>query len=466
MKTKFLTTLAIIGATQVVAKERPNIIFILADDLGYGDVSCFNEDKLVMTPNIDRLAERGVKMTQAYVYPVSAPTRASFLTGSQGHEIGVYGNSDSDVPGVGQERHSFTPELQKLGYTTAWFGKWHQGYDIASHPMNNGFDRAFGFLGGMHDYYDAKEGSFYNGGPYSQYAHIYDDFTPVKEMGYITEEVTERAIDFIEVNRENPFYIYLAYNTPHTPLQAPSDIVLKYLRKGCDAIAATRYAMIDVMDTQIGNILNTLEDNELTDNTLVIFMSDNGPELEVNSGGYRGHKFTLWEGGVRAPLIASLPGVIDQGVESNSMCGIYDMATTILTLASGEPTTFGTGKDLMPYFTLEERENVRDRFIIANHPNNHNQPYTHGSMDLLLVRSGKWKYVKDVVLKELALYNIEQDPAERNNLYDKYPEVVSELLEYADQVLETTPVSSSIGYNSSFSRSRELSHINKYKQYE
>lgn len=454
------------GATQALATEKPNVIFILADDMGYGDVSCFNDNKLVMTPNIDRLAERGVRMTQAYVYPVSAPTRASFITGSQGHEIGVYGNSDSDVPGVGQERNSFTPELQKLGYSTAWFGKWHLGYDIASHPLNNGFDRAYGFLGGMHDYYDAKEGDFYTGGPYSQHAHIYDNFTPVKQMGYITEEVTQRAINFIEDNLHNPFYIYLAYNAPHTPLQAPEKEVLKYLRKGCDAISATRYAMIDVMDSQIGLLLNTLEENEIDENTLVIFMSDNGPELEVNSGGYRGHKFTLWEGGVRTPLIASLPGVIPQGTESNSMCGIYDMATTILTLANGESTSFGSGEDLMPYFKGERVDNVRDSFIIANHPNNHRMPYTHSSMNLLLVRKNEWKYVKDVALNELALYNIESDPSERENLYDEHPEIVKELLEYADQVLETTPISSAMGFQSYKSRTREQAHITRYKQYE
>ncbi|MFI3332178.1 MAG: sulfatase-like hydrolase/transferase [Rikenellaceae bacterium] len=466
MKSRFLALLGVVGATQALAVERPNIIFILADDMGYGDVSCFNDNKLVMTPNIDRLAKRGVRMTQAYVYPVSAPTRASFLTGSQGHEIGVYGNSDSDVPGVGQERNSFTPELQKLGYSTAWFGKWHQGYDVASHPLNNGFDRAYGFLGGMHDYYDAKEGNFYNGGPYSQYAHIYDDFTPVKQMGYITEEVTQHAIDFIEENLHDPFYIYLAYNAPHTPLQAPEETVLKYLRQGCDAISATRYAMIDVMDAQIGLLLNTLKENEIDENTLVIFMSDNGPELEVNSGGYRGHKFTLWEGGVRTPLIASLPGVIPQGIESNSMCGIYDMATTILTLANGEATSFGTGKDLMPYFKRERVDNVRDSFIIANHPNNHRMPYTHSSMNLLLVRMGEWKYVKDVALNELALYNIESDPSERENLYDMHPEIVKELLEYADQVLETTPISSAMGFQSHMSKTREQAHITRYKQYE
>lgn len=463
MKHQLFLALGLVGTATAFSKEKPNIIFILADDLGYGDVSCFNETKLIRTPNIDKLAEQGVMMTQTYVYPVSAPTRAAFLTGSQGHEIGVYGNQDSDVPGVGPERKTFTPKLQEIGYSTAWFGKWHQGYSLASHPMNNGFDRAYGFLGGMHDFHDPKEGSFYNGGPYSKYSNIYDDFKAVDTMEYFTKELTDQALKFIEKEKENPFYIYLAYNAPHTPIQAPDSVILKYLKQGHEAIAATRYAMIDFMDSEIGRIMDLLEKEGLDQNTMVVFMSDNGPELEINSGGYKGHKFTLWEGGIRAPFIARYPGVIPAGKKSNSMCGVYDMATTFLTLANGSDMRFGSGVDLMPYFTLEKTDNARDEFIIANNPTSNNIPYTHKTINLLMVRSKEWKLIKDVQREELALYNIDKDPEEQKNLYHKNPEIVERLKKIADKLLETAPISSSRGFTNSLSKEREQTHINSYK---
>ena len=442
--------------------QKPNIIFILADDLGYGDISCYNTTKLIQTPNIDRIADRGVMMRDAYAYPVSAPTRSAFLTGSQAHEVGVYGNGDSDIPGVGDKRLTFTPLLQEQGYATAWFGKWHQGYDLSNHPMNNGFDVAYGFLGGMHDFYDSKEGSFYNGGPYSQYSHVYDGFMPVKEIGYLTETLTDRAINFIDDNRDNPFYIYLAYNAPHTPVQAPDSVILKYLKMGHDAIAATRYAMIDVMDQQIGRILNSVEEQGLENNTMIVFMSDNGPELEENSGGFRGTKFTLWEGGVRVPLIASYPGVIPEGTESNSICGIYDMATTFVKLASGDEMSFGTGEDLLPYFQMERNDNVRDEFIIAINPNTNKIPYTNKSVNQLMIRSKEWKLVRDRSRTELALYNLERDPAERVNVYDKHPLIVNKLMKIADDILVDCPMNSARQYNKSNSSRIKQAHIDSY----
>ncbi len=466
MKSKLLASLALVCNTAALAGEKPNIIFILADDLGYGDVSCFNDTKLIMTPNLDKIAQQGVMMTQTYVYPVSAPTRAAFLTGSQGHEIGVYGNADSDVPGVGPERKTFTPKLQELGYATAWFGKWHQGYSLASHPMNNGFDRAYGFLGGMHDFHDPKDGSFYNGGPYSKYSNIYDDFEAVDQMEYFTKEITNQALDFIEQQSDNPFYIYLAYNAPHTPLQAPDSVILKYLKQGHEAIAATRYAMIDYMDQEIGRIMAYLQEKGLDENTMLVFMSDNGPELEINSGGYKGHKFTIWEGGIRAPLIVKYPGVVPAGKKSNSMCGVYDLATTFLTLAAGEPMSFGSGVDLMPYFTLEKTDNARDEFIIANEPRSTSIPYTHNNMNLLMVRSHEWKLVKDVQRSELGLYNMDNDPQEKINLYSEHPDVVERLLDIANQKLKVTPISSSRSFTNDLSKQREQSHKERYNSYQ
>ena len=426
-------------------EERPNIIFILADDLGYGDISCFNESPVVMTPNVDRIAGEGIRMTQAYASPVSSPTRTAFLTGQFPQRSGVYGNPEGTAPGIGPYRVSFTEELGRLGYNTAWFGKWHQGWDVSNHPANNGFDVTYGFLGGMHDYYRPEEGSHYNGGPYSKQAFIFDGFAPVKEMKYLTEELTDRAIDFISGSKCEPFYVYLAYNAPHTPLQAPEQIIKKYLEKGLKPLDATRYAMIEFMDTQIGRILDHLDRCGIADNTMIVFMSDNGAEQESHNGGYRGTKMTMWEGGIRVPLAIRWPEKIAPGQESNSICSIIDMAATFIGVAEGkEKYEYGDGKSLIPYIKDRSLGNVHDTLFFALQPRHKdNEKISAGCMNLLGVRAGDWKIVIDKRSGEDALYNIKEDPYERNDLSDKLSEKKQELFECAEKFISECPESSS-----------------------
>lgn len=425
--------------------ERPNIIFILADDLGYGDISCFNQSPVVMTPNVDRIAEEGIRMTQAYASPVSSPTRTAFLTGQFPQRSGVYGNPEGTAPGIGPYRASFTEELDRLGYNTAWFGKWHQGWDVSNHPANNGFDVTYGFLGGMHDYYKPEEGSHYNGGPYSKQAFIFDGFTPVKNMKYLTEELTDRAIDFISENRRGPFYIYLAYNSPHTPLQAPKHIIKEYLDKGQEPLDATRYAMIDFMDSQIGRILDHLDRCDIAENTMIVFMSDNGAEQESNNGGYRGTKMTMWEGGIRVPLAIRWPDKIAPCQESNSICSIIDMAATFIGAAEGkEQYEYGDGKNLLPYIKGDSIGNVHDTLFFSLQPRNkYNEKISAECMNLLGVRAGDWKMVIDKRAGEDALYNIKEDPYEKTDLSARFPEKKQELFNCAEVFISGCPESSS-----------------------
>ena len=419
-------------------KDATNIIFILADDLGYGELSCYNPASFVQTPNIDRLASGGVLMTQAYATPVSSPTRSCFLTGRFPQHVGVYGNPDGTIPGIGPFRSCFAEVLQHNGYSTAWFGKWHQGWDVSSHPLNNGFDRTYGFLGGMHDYYNPAVGDDRIGGPYARHAFVYDDLAPVEKMDYLTTELTDQFIDYINTyNREKPFFAYMAYNAPHTPLQAPENVVRKYLDQGHSPIFATRLALTDVLDQEIGRLVEALEKAGLRENTLIVFMSDNGPEQTNLTGGLRGRKMTVWEGGVRVPLIASYPGHIPAGQRCNSICSIVDMAATFIGLTKGQNDyKFGDGRSLMPYFKGDKQGNVHNQLVFSIHLKGaaHAMPDAR-NLELFGVRSGDWKLVVDKTNKVDALYNLQDDLAEQNDLSSAHPDIKNKLYNEGNEFL-------------------------------
>ena len=426
--------------------NNPNIIFILADDMGYGELTCYNPDADVETGNIDRIAATGVLMTQAYSTPVSSPTRTSFLTGAFHQRSGVYGNPDGTTPGIGPTRTCFVKTLHdEFEYDTGWFGKWHQGWDVVNHPLNNGFDTAFGFLGGMHDYHNPAEGDHYVGGPFAPHSYVLDGTRPVTEMKYFTEEITDHAIDFISEDRTEPFFMYLAYNCPHTPIQAPDEIIKKYLSKGYEPVRATRCAMIEVLDTQIGRILDKLEDTDLRKNTLIVFMSDNGAESNLYNGGLRGTKMTAWEGGMRVPMIASYPAVIPAGNTSSSICSITDLASTFIGLAKGDKDySFRDGKNLIPYYTGEKTGNVHDTLVFSI--NLKGKVFTEPSpenFELFAVRSGDWKLVIDHKRGINELYNLKEDLSEKRDLSDIAPENMEELLEIGRKFLSECPPSCS-----------------------
>ncbi|MCX6326578.1 MAG: sulfatase-like hydrolase/transferase [Bacteroidia bacterium] len=437
MKKELLLPLVLIGEVlvpKVVSASEPkqNIIFILVDDLGYGELSCYSQQSNVKTPNIDKLAQFGVRMTQAYASPVSSPTRASFLTGCFPQKVGVYSNFDGPNPGIGPLRDAFPQVLQQNGYRTCWFGKWHQGWDISNHPLNNGFDVAYGFLGGMHDYYNPAVGDHYSGGPYAPHAFVFDGFKVVKSMNYFTDEITDRAINVINEKSEKPFFIYLAYSAPHTPIQAPDKAILKYMKAGVDTVQAVRSAMIDVLDENVGRVMSALKAKKLDKNTLVVFMSDNGAQKQKNNGGLRGTKMTAWEGGIRVPLIASLPGVIPVERTSDAICSVADMAATFVSLSNPENgLKYGDGVDLMPYWKAEKKGNAHDALVFSINVSDDNggKPTTE-NLELFGVRMGDWKLVRDSKRGIDELYNLSEDPAEITDLSLKNPEKKAELLNY------------------------------------
>lgn len=425
------------------AEVRPNIIVMLVDDLGYGDLGCYPHIQEVSTPNIDRLAESGVRLTQAYATPVCSPTRASLLTGRFAERVGVYGNYDGANPGIGPRRASFPPLLQKAGYKTAWLGKWHQGWDVANHPLNNGFDVAYGFLGGMHDYYDVANGDHYIGGPFAPHAYVFDGYRPVTNMNYLTGELTDRAVRFIREDHQAPFFLYLAYNVPHSPYQAPDEAIRKQLKPGVDPMTAVRRAMIAVLDDSVGRVMAAVKDRRMEQETLVIFLSDNGGENEKYNGGLHGTKMTAWEGGIRVPFIASWPGKIPAGKTSDSVCCLPDLAATFLNLAGArERIAAGDGVDLLPFLTGERSGDAHEALVWAIEVKGPAGTLpTPDNVALLAVRKGPWKVVRDQGRKLDALYNLVDDPRETRDLSEQKGPQKAELLAYAAEYLKTCPPS-------------------------
>ena len=462
MKNGILTSILFTGglAAGGITGERPNIILIMADDLGYGDVSCYPHLYDIETPNIDRLAKEGVRMTQAYsAAPVCSPTRAALLTGKFPQRAGVYGNYDGSNPGVGPFRNTFPVLLQRAGYRTAWFGKWHQGWDVSNHPLNNGFDVAFGYLGGMHDYFEAAVGDHYIGGPFAPHAFIFDGFSPVREMDYLTEELNRRAVRFIKENAGEPFFIYLAHSSPHTPIQAPDHALKKFVTPDGDPMEITRRAMIDVLDTGVGELLAALDAAGVRENTLVIFTSDNGAENQIYNGGLRGTKMSPWEGATRIPLIASWPETLPAGAVRDTICSTPDLSATFLNIAGVDCNVLNLdGVNLMPFWNGSQSGHAHDGLVWTIHINGPSGTAPAAdNTDLLMVRLGDWKLSRDTKRKIDALYNLADDPAEKKDLSAEFPEKKAQLIAYAVEFFKICPPAS--GPVANFDTRRDGDHL-------
>jgi arylsulfatase A-like enzyme len=317
--------------------QKPNIVLIVADDLGYGDLSCFG-CKDISTPNIDSLAHEGVRFSRAYAYNVCSPTRASLITGCYAERNGIrtvlMGGS---VPQFSQAK-TIAQELRQVGYVTGLVGKWHLGYGGGVIPTHMGYDEFFGFLGGKLDYLKHTDSTQNNGTPDGKH-DLWEGETEVFRQGYTTDLFSERAVKFIRDHSQQPFFLELAFNAPHYATtngvyEAPKAYLKRFgAEKNLIKSRGGYAAMVSCMDDGIGQVLAELKVQKLEETTLVIFISDNGAEDAGSNGLLSGGKHSNKEGGIRVPWVARWPGVIPPGIERADIVHVMDIMPTLLSAA-------------------------------------------------------------------------------------------------------------------------------------
>ncbi|MGY6649704.1 sulfatase family protein [Wenyingzhuangia sp. IMCC45574] len=347
--------------------SKPNIIVIMADDMGFADTG-FTGAKDVKTPHLDQLAASGVVFKNGYItHPFCAPSRAGMLAGRYQHRFGFEHNPPSDIAnplsGIDVNEKLFPKRLQEVGYKTGIIGKWHLGSGYPFHPLNRGFDYFYGFLNGGHDYYKIDVTQPIKSG-YLQ--GLVRNKKVANFEGYLTTALSNDAVSYIESNKENPFFLFLSYNAPHQPLQAPKEAIARYAHIK-DKKRRVYAAMVDVMDQGIGKVIATLEKHQLRENTLIFFLSDNGgpiPDKKHPTKGngssnlpFRGGKTDYYEGGVHVPFIASWPAKIKSGQVYKKPIISLDIAKTAVEIAGADANS-GTvleGTNLIPYLTGKEK---------------------------------------------------------------------------------------------------------------
>lgn len=400
------------------AGDRPNIVLILADDLGYGDVG-FNGCPDIPTPNIDSLAADGVRFSNGYSsHPFCSPMRAGLLTGRYQHRFGYVNNVAFDphnqLMGLPTSERTIASRLQAAGYRTGMVGKWHLGAASPFHPLNRGFDFFYGFLGGGHDYF-IVDTTVQLAENYK--AALDDNGKPTGFDGYLTDVLTDQAIRFIEDSGQRPYFLYVAYNAPHGPLQAPEQKIAEFSSIQ-NKKRRTYAAMVSAMDDQIGRLLRTLDDRGQRDDTLVVFLSDNGGPERANAsdnGPLRGQKGDVYEGGVHVPFVMRMPGRLPTGAIFSDPVLSIDVSQTALALAGAEEGDLD-GVNLLP-FVLGERETAPHEAIFWRTAKGGKQG----------VRRGKDKLV--VLEGESSLFDLDADLEESIDVAGSNPQVVAEVLQ-------------------------------------
>ena len=392
----------------------PNVVLILADDMGYGDVGCFGS-KRFKTPHIDALATDGLRLTDFHSNgAVCSPTRAALLTGRYQQRTGITGvvtAAGHRHTGLDLEETTFAEILKEAGYVTGMFGKWHVGYQPNYNPVRQGFDEFIGYVSGNVDYHAHLDQT----GKEDWWKQ--DELHP--EKGYTTDLITAHGVDFIERHKDKPFLLYLAHEAPHYPFQGRHDPPRYTRDKGRtkDPVTPETYKeMIEVMDEGIGKIRQAVKANGLSETTLIFFFSDNGPASIGSAGPLRGKKGSIWEGGHRVPAAACWPGRIKAGTESDVTAMGADLLPTLASLAGAPLPQDVTldGVDLSPVFL--EGQRLDDR------------PMFWGVKKQLAVRKGSYKLISSDSFARPALYNLKADPGETREISQEHPEVTQELL--------------------------------------
>jgi arylsulfatase A-like enzyme len=397
-------------------QAKPNVIVILTDDQGWGDLS-FHGNANLNTPNIDRLAGSGASFERFYVCPVCSPTRAEFLTGRYHPRSGVYSTSEGGER-MDLDETTIADIFKASGYVTAAFGKWHNGMQYPYHPNGRGFDEFYGFCSG-------------------HWGHYYSPMLEhngkiVYGNGYLTDDLTDRAIDFIENYRDHPFFLYIPYNTPHTPMQVSDqywdrfrDAALPMRNRDPEQedVMFTRaaLAMCENIDHNVGRIMAKLEETGLEENTIVVFFHDNGPNSFRWNGGMKGRKGSTDEGGVRSPLFISWKGVIEAGKEVSETGAAIDLLPTLADLAgiTLEPARPLDGISLKEMI-LGEAKPGSDRIIFSHWAGR--------------VSARNNQYRLD---HEGQLFNMADDPGQYKNIAGQQPAVMQHLVQAREEWMQT-----------------------------
>lgn len=401
----------------------PNVVLIVSDDQGWQDIG-YNGSE-IRTPNLDALAGEGVILDQFHTFPVCSPTRAALMTGRNPNNFGVSSAFLQNDRGVPLDQHFMPETFQEKDYQTWMFGKWHLGdLDEQSLPNARGFDYFYGTTLSANDYFTHESWRFGN-------HDWFRNGEEVHEEGYTTTLLTDDAIRKIEErDPERPFFLYLAYVAPHAPLQAPEDAIQAYADEIEDENRRTFAAMVDVMDASIGRLVETLEQQGLRENTLIVFMSDNGGQetrFAGNNGPLRDQKGTPFEGGVRTPAFFNWPGILSAGGKSEQFVHAFDVFPTIAS---------ATGVDLdsdLPVDGLDLWSVLKDDL-----PEVERGPIAQVSMgNSGAVWSGDFKLVR--WQDKYMLFNMREDPYEENDLSEQYPELVVELKNELEIIGENIP---------------------------
>ena len=423
----FILAALILGASpQAQAQRPPNVVLVMMDDMGYGDLGSYGASD-VRTPNIDRLAREGVRLTDAYANgPVCTPTRAALISGRYQQRVGLEwiltispADRELGLPALGT---SLPALLKTNGYTTGLLGKWHLGWKPEFGPIAHGFDEFYGFLSGAHSYYTNQAEIFrVGGGP----PDLFENTTPVEATGYLTDEITRRAVGFITRHADGPFFLEVAYNAVHWPFEPPDRPPTEAERGAArplrqmpdDSVPATRQdyvRMLERADQGVGEILAALDQRGLTNNTLVVFTNDNGGEWLSRNAPLFHRKGTLWEGGIRVPLILRWPGELPSGKISGQVAITMDITASILAATGARPPANyrPDGIDLLPILRGKAPLLERRLFWRSARPN----------LQQRAVRFRQWKLLVDA--NQLLLFDLTVDPGERTDLAARRPDLV------------------------------------------
>ncbi|MGB0743053.1 MAG: arylsulfatase [Opitutales bacterium] len=439
---RYARLLLVTFTVSLASAAQPNIILVLTDDQGFGDLGCHGNPD-VKTPAIDAFASESIEFTRFYVSPVCAPTRASLMTGRYNYRTGVTDTWRGRAT-MHPDEVTLAEVLQSAGYATGLFGKWHLGDTYPHRPQDQGFDEVLMHRGGGIGQPSCPLGNSYFD------PILYHNGVEVKTRGYCMDVYTDATLDFIEANKDRPFFAYLATNTPHTPLQVPDNYSAPYMDAGLPEETSKIYGMVTNIDDSFARVLKKLEELSLHENTIVIFMSDNGPKVfspeARHLAGLNGEKTDVYEGGIRTPFYLRWPERFDQANTVDTHAAHIDLMPTLLEACKIEHDLSAMdGKSLLPLMQNSSTAWPRRTIFLQWHRGNEPKAFQNFTAVeeryKILQRNNKYEASAP---EKFELYDLIEDPGETTNIADNHPEVVQRLkARYMDWLAD---VSSSRGY--------------------